>query len=142
MSTSAPPAMYTPSEVAVMSDADLLDRFTKIFNLKTLLCKHCHTHTPRPLSCFAEAIRRRCTKHGLSNTTKIPKTCDMMLKINDRNNPLPTHNPKNNEETKIKKALLADGKSLSPEDYTGRKNKDGSPDKRSVDWKAYTLSHS
>ena len=47
----------------------------------TLPCKHCHGH--KPLTAFAKVLAKYFVDGRL---VKIPKTCDKMAAINERNN--------------------------------------------------------
>jgi len=74
----------------------------------TLLCKHCHGH--KPLTAFVNVLSKYYVDGRL---VKIPKTCDKMAAINERNNK--ANNPIWTLKKSIQKHLLV--APIDPEEH-------------------------
>ena len=84
------PTHYTASEVAAMTDGELLIAVRNICGITHLPCKHCRS-TEVPLAKFVESIRRRCSKpwkgkSGLFPEVELPKSCDNQSERNRHSN--------------------------------------------------------
>jgi len=78
---------YTPQEVSKMDSYELIRNFIRITGKTELFCSHCKC--AKPLSYYLHAIRTRCLKkHGLSQDTIPPKTCDEQMAKNYMCNPI------------------------------------------------------
>ena len=76
---------YTPHEVLLMTDDELLDNFAQITGKYSLSCKHCHSETAE-LTRFVSVIRKKCSKNnnGLYKDISVPKTCDHQTMQNNK----------------------------------------------------------
>ncbi len=75
-----------------------LDDFATRFNITHLPCKHCHK-TQVPIEKFKQGITAMIRK----GSTKLPKTCDVMMATNDKLHKY--HNDIYNRKNALKKLL-------------------------------------
>jgi hypothetical protein len=105
------PTHYTASEVAAMTDGELLIAVRSICGITHLSCTHCCSTS---LTEFVESIRQRCSKpwrgkSGLFPEVELPRTCNAQTETNNLTNPI------NNKYSRLIK------KATSPEEIEALK---------------------
>jgi hypothetical protein len=75
-----------PNAIDAMTEAELIQEFTRTTGLETLTCKHCHSEKV-PLERMSTGIRNSARKTGFVGM-RIPKTCNTQLARNAISNPI------------------------------------------------------